>query len=54
MRERGDERICGTCRWHCKYRNADNWVCVNRESDYYTDFTDYEDSCEDWERRREK
>ena len=41
--------ICGTCRWH--RGEGSDWVCVNDKSDYCTDFTGYEDTCEEWEGR---
>lgn len=46
-----EERCCGTCRWHCHENVTDGWVCVNGDSDNCTDFTDYNDSCEEWEAR---
>lgn len=47
------EKCCGTCRWHVLERNsADNeFVCSCADSDYYTDYTGYGDSCPDWEER---
>lgn len=33
---------CGTCRWHEHEDIDDGWVCVNPESEYCTDWTDYE------------
>lgn len=43
------ERCCGTCKWHW-YENIDEgFVCTNIDSEYCTDWTDYADSCEDWE-----
>ena len=43
------ERCCGTCKWHL-YENIDEgFVCTNIDSEYCADWTDYADSCEDWE-----
>ena len=41
--------ICGTCYWH--KREGDEWVCVNKNSDYCADYTEYDDTCEEWEER---
>lgn len=48
---REKERCCGTCRYHRHESIDDGWVCVNDESDYYTDWTDYEFCCSEWEGR---
>ena len=43
------ERCCGTCKWQW-YENVDEgFVCTNIDSEYCADWTDYADSCEDWE-----
>lgn len=44
---------CGTCRWHeLETASSDqDWVCCNVESIYYTDYTDYDGVCPDWEAR---
>lgn len=47
-------KCCGTCRWHRHEDISDDWVCANGESDYCTDWTDYDHCCEDWEEREEK
>lgn len=47
-------KCCGTCRWHSHEDISDGWVCVNDESDYCTDWTDYDHCCEDWEEREEE
>lgn len=42
-------RCCGTCNWH-QYESVDQgWVCVNPESEYCSDWTEYDDGCIDWE-----
>ena len=43
--------ICGECRWHIKGWGKDDWICGNDASDYYTDQTDYTDTCECFEQR---
>lgn len=43
------EKCCGTCKYHYHENIDDGWVCVNDESEYCTDCTEYEDSCPDWE-----
>ena len=47
------DKRCGTCKWH-KFENiSDGFVCVNSDSDYCADWTEYGDSCEEWEKRNE-
>lgn len=41
-------QCCGTCKWHSFENISDGWVCVNNDSDYCSDWTEYEDSCEEW------
>jgi len=43
------EKICGTCRWH--QRSGDDWLCVNSDSEYCSDWTGYTDSCSEYEGR---
>lgn len=45
-----NEKTCGTCK-HNKRNPGDvgDFWCNNPESDNYTDFTDYDTSCEEWE-----
>lgn len=44
-----DERCCGTCKFH----EADgcDFVCDNPDSDNYSDWTGYEDVCDEWEEK---
>lgn len=49
-----DCKCCGTCKWHHHEDISDGRVCVNVESRYCTDWTDYDHCCEDWEERRTK
>ena len=39
------DKTCKTCYWHEDY----NWVCFNGLSPHCADFTQPEDSCEEWE-----
>lgn len=52
------KECCGTCRFHRHHTTddgvrvyANEWICGNEDSDYYTDFTEYSDSCDSWEGR---
>lgn len=48
----GEERqCCGTCLHHCRESIDNGYVCTNDQSEYCSDWTDYNDSCEDWEGR---
>lgn len=46
---------CGTCKWH--YHDKDmldgDYCCVNDQSEYVTDYTMYDDVCDEWEDRDE-
>lgn len=46
-----DEKCCGTCKYHGFENLSDGWVCVNDRSEYCADWTEYSDSCEEWEKR---
>ena len=45
------EQCCGTCKYHQFENVNDGYVCVNSESEYCADWTEYEDSCGEWEER---
>lgn len=47
---------CGTCRHHRCERGSKDWYCDNPNSEYYAEFTGYEDcpQCQDWEARKPK
>ena len=47
-----NRQICGTCKYHQHEDIDDGWVCACPESDNFTDLTDYECSCDEWEARR--
>ena len=44
-----EKRCCGTCIWHKQESIDSGYVCVNDRSDYLSDWTEYEDCCEEWE-----
>lgn len=44
-------QCCGTCKYHEPESIDVGWVCVNPESEYYTDWTEYNDCCEEYEER---
>ena len=46
-----NKECCGTCKWHQHENIDDGWVCVNSDSDYCADWTDYNDYCMDYEER---
>ncbi|MBO7734956.1 MAG: hypothetical protein J6S67_20510 [Methanobrevibacter sp.] len=49
------EEFCGKCKHHKAVitigKDSLDWICDNEDSDNYTDYTSYEDSCEDFEER---
>lgn len=47
--EMNEKKCCGTCIYHKKEDIDQGWVCVNPDSEYIADWTEYGDSCEDWE-----
>lgn len=40
---------CGNCKYHQYEDISQGWVCCNQDSEYVADWTDYTDSCEEWE-----
>lgn len=44
------EKCCGNCRF-ARTDQEDDWICVNDNSDYCSDFIDYLHECLDWEGR---
>lgn len=46
------KHCCGTCKWHQNEHIDDGWVCVNRDSEYCTDWTEFDHCCEEWEERK--
>lgn len=45
-----EKKCCGTCQWHTPMP-LNEWYCDNEESENYSNETDYEFYCEDWEER---
>lgn len=48
--------ICGECKHHKSDKQDGDfayigWYCDNEDSDYYTDYTEYDDSCDCFEKR---
>ena len=47
------DEVCGNCKYH-QFESIDNgYVCVNPDSDNIADWTEYDDSCEDWEKKED-
>lgn len=45
------DAVCG----NCKHHRADKdliWYCTNPDSEFYMDYTEYDDTCEEMEERR--
>jgi len=46
-----NQETCATCK-HCKRISfTSDFICNNENSDYYTDFVEWDDVCNDWEER---
>lgn len=45
------DQICGTCKYYYYKSIDDGWVCVNDQSEYVADLTEYNDTCEEWEEK---
>lgn len=45
-----EKECCGTCRFH-RIDDDGEWICVNEDSEYYTDYTEYGDWCEEHEEK---
>ena len=43
--------VCGTCSYHYYDKEEESWVCDNPDSELFTDYTEYQDTCEEWEER---
>ena len=44
------EECCGTCKYHKCDENA-GWYCSCEDSEFYADYTDFDDGCEEYEER---
>lgn len=42
---------CGTCKYHQFENITDGYVCVNDQSEYVTDWTDYNHCCDEYVER---
>ena len=47
-----NKECCGNCKYHYRDNEEGEWVRDCRNSDEYTDFTDYSHKCGEWEGRR--
>lgn len=47
------KQCCGTCEYG-SYDKVDGYVCVNNESEYVADFTEYDHTYDCWERKRRR
>jgi hypothetical protein len=43
---------CETCKWYRYSEVDDEFVCVNRRSEYCAEQMGYCDSCDKWEKKR--
>ena len=48
-----DDKCCGTCKYHYHKNIGDGWECVNDRSEYFADWTEYSDSCDEFEGREQ-
>lgn len=47
-----NRKCCGTCKHHSPDGSfPDDWMCVNEASDACGDYTEFYDTCEEWEER---
>ena len=46
-----EKKCCGTCKHHYYGGEDHGYVCLNKDSEYFTDETEYSHSCDDWEER---
>ena len=48
-----EKECCGNCRYHRADKSVYGaWHCTNDQSEYYSDWTEYEDCCDEWEGRQ--
>lgn len=46
------KECCGTCKYHIKDENfEEDYICLNTESDYLADWTDYNFVCDEYKER---
>lgn len=41
-------KCCGTCNW-CHKDELDDYICVNGDSEYVSDYVEYKHCCDDYE-----
>ena len=46
-----DSQICGTCARHRYDQTAEDYVCLNNRSEYFGDWTPYNNTCDEWEEK---
>ena len=44
---------CGTCKYST-YDKVQGYICVNSESEYLADYTEYSHTCDSWEPKQRK
>lgn len=44
-----DDEVCGKCRHHCG--SSRGWYCANERSDFYSNYTEYGNRCDEFEER---
>ena len=47
-----NEVNCGNCKHHKRDFDTGEWICLNLDSIYYTEETDYRDVCGDFEDKK--
>lgn len=45
------KECCGTCKWHKHEQTDGDFVCVNAQSEYVADWTEYGFVCDEYEER---
>lgn len=45
------KKVCGTCKYHQFESVDDGYVCVNDESEFSSDWTEFNHTCDSWEER---
>lgn len=48
-----ERKCCGTCKYHQFESVDEGYICVNDESEYLSDWTDFNHSCDAYEEREE-
>lgn len=44
-----EKKSCWNCQYHHHEDISDGWVCVNADSGYCSDWTEYDFCCDEWE-----